>query len=104
MDNDLPCVECLKFAICKARPTEHILECGDLMRYILEDVCDRVEIGNKIEYLGEFFSRDYEFDVDEIYTERVGKDLEVGEYLLLVENFCDADSKTYMIHETIAFN
>lgn len=104
MDPDFPCVKCPVFAICNARDTQHILECGTLMRYILEDVSDRVEIAIKIEMLGELFKRDYNFDVDEIYSERPGKDLETAEYLLLVENHNSADSNVYMIHETVSFN
>jgi hypothetical protein len=100
---DLPCKECPVFAICNSRSTEHLLDCGTLMNYILEDVSDRVEIGIRIEVLGELFKRDYMFDIEEIYSTPVGRDVETSEYFLVIEAHKNADNSVYMIHETVSF-
>ena len=62
MCNELPCVECLVFAICNQNSTERIMECGILMRYILEDSSDKVQVGMRVEITGDQYKRDLIFE------------------------------------------
>jgi len=100
MEEDFPCVECPVFAICNTRSTTQLLQCGILMRFILEDSSDTAQVGIRIEEAGIQFKRDYNFEVE---------DIEGGEFYLLVEKYNDdeafnddeTDHSVFMFHEVI---
>ena len=108
MDPDFPCVECPVFAMCNSRGTDHLLGCGQLMRYILEDVSDRAGVGIRVELAGEVFKREFKFDIEEMYfTVDSGlreDESESREFFLLLEKGKDGKTTSYMIHDQVSIN